>query len=77
MVLAGASLVDAVRCASLNPATVIGMDKSLGSIEPGKLADIVLLTEDVMPVFTLVNGRVAYDKRPPNEGAPTCQSMPT
>lgn len=73
MVLAGAGLVDAVRCASLNPAEVIGVEDSLGSIAPGKLADIVLLTEDLVPMFTLVNGRVAYDNRPVKEGVQTCQ----
>ncbi len=39
--LAGASLVDAVRMAALNPARQLGREHELGSIEPGKLADLV------------------------------------
>src|SRR5581483_4501833 len=60
--LAGASLVDAIHAVSLSPAKVIGLDHELGSIQPGKLADLVLLTGDLMPVFTLVNGATAYNR---------------
>ena len=37
--LAGASLVNAVRMASLNPARQLGREHELGSIERGKRAD--------------------------------------
>lgn len=39
--LGGASLVDAVRMASLNPARQLRRDRELGSIEKGKRADLV------------------------------------
>ena len=39
--MAGVSLPDAVRMATLNPARVIGIDKQKGSIEIGKDADLV------------------------------------
>ena len=39
--LAGASLVDAVRMAALNPARQLGRERELGSIERGKRADLV------------------------------------
>lgn len=39
--LGGASLVDAVRMASLNPARQLGRDSEFGSIETGKRADLV------------------------------------
>ena len=39
--LAGIPLVDAVRSASLVPARQLGRDKELGSLEPGKRADLV------------------------------------
>lgn len=39
--LAGLSLVDAVRMASLNPARQLGRERDLGSIAPGKRADLV------------------------------------
>ena len=39
--LGGASLVDAVRMASLNPARQLGREKEFGSLEKGKRADLV------------------------------------
>jgi N-acetylglucosamine-6-phosphate deacetylase len=41
--LTGASLMEAVRMASLTPARIAGRDRDLGSIAPGKLADLVVL----------------------------------
>ncbi|MDX1499098.1 MAG: amidohydrolase family protein [Woeseiaceae bacterium] len=54
------------------PARFIGAEDSLGSIEPGKLADLVVYAGDIMavpidalpeqkPVMTLVGGQVAYE----------------
>jgi len=54
------------------PARFIGASKDLGSIEPGKLADLVVFDGDIMgapieklheikPVMTLVGGQVAYE----------------
>jgi N-acetylglucosamine-6-phosphate deacetylase len=40
-------LVDAIKMASLNPAKAIGMDHLLGSIQVGKVADLVLLDENL------------------------------
>jgi imidazolonepropionase-like amidohydrolase len=40
---AGLTPLDALRAATLNPARVLGMEDSLGTIEAGKLADLVLL----------------------------------
>lgn len=42
-----ATLAEAVVCASLNPAKVVGMDKITGSIECGKRADIAILNNDL------------------------------
>jgi N-acetylglucosamine-6-phosphate deacetylase len=39
--LGGASLVDAVRMASLNPARQLQREGDLGSIQPGRRADLV------------------------------------
>ncbi len=41
--LTGVSLPEVVRMASLTPARIAGRDADLGSIEPGKLADLVVL----------------------------------
>jgi hypothetical protein len=40
---AGLTPLDALRTATLNPARVLGMEDSLGTIAAGKLADLVLL----------------------------------
>ena len=45
--LAGTDWSAAVRMASLTPATIIGVDQQLGSLEVGKQADIVLFDADV------------------------------
>jgi N-acetylglucosamine-6-phosphate deacetylase len=57
MIAAGAaSLPDAVRMASLTPAERAGVAASTGSLEPGKRADILLLSEslEVERVFIAV-----------------------
>ena len=46
LVEAGITPLDALRMATLNAAMYIGVQDQLGSIEPGKLADMVLLRAD-------------------------------
>ncbi len=43
----GLELTQAVRLATLTPAKILGVDRSLGSIEVGKQADLVLLDEQL------------------------------
>ncbi|MCI9542916.1 MAG: N-acetylglucosamine-6-phosphate deacetylase [Acutalibacter muris] len=43
----GVPLETAVKSASLIPALQIGLDKEIGSIEPGKYADLVILDKDL------------------------------
>jgi Amidohydrolase family len=45
-VRAGISPVDALRAATLVPARVLKRDRDLGTIEPGKLADFILVDGD-------------------------------
>jgi N-acetylglucosamine-6-phosphate deacetylase len=40
-----ASLAEAIRMASLTPAQRAGMDNRIGSLEPGKVADILVLND--------------------------------
>ena len=40
-------MASAVKSASLIPAMQIGLDKEIGSIEPGKAADLVILDKDL------------------------------
>lgn len=46
LVRAGLSPWEALRAATLEPARFLGLADSLGTIEPGKLADLVLLNRD-------------------------------
>jgi imidazolonepropionase-like amidohydrolase len=46
MVEAGMPPLEAIRAATLSAATVMGLDKQIGSLEPGKLADIVAVRGD-------------------------------
>lgn len=55
LVEAGLTPLQALQTATLNPARVLGMDDSLGTIETGKLADLVLL--DANPLEDIHNTR--------------------
>ncbi|MCI0681129.1 MAG: N-acetylglucosamine-6-phosphate deacetylase [Gemmataceae bacterium] len=47
LALTGAPLVEVVRMASLTPARIAGRDRDIGSIEPDKQADLVVLNRDL------------------------------
>ena len=52
----GIGVSQAFRLASLNPARAVGLDGEVGSIAPGKRANLVLV-DDTMHVFNvLLNG---------------------
>ncbi|MDA0832180.1 MAG: amidohydrolase family protein [Planctomycetota bacterium] len=51
----GISPADALQAATANNATILGEEKNLGSLEAGKLADVVLLTAD--PTKEIANTR--------------------
>ncbi|WP_436876134.1 N-acetylglucosamine-6-phosphate deacetylase [Siccibacter turicensis] len=50
------SLDEALRMASLYPARAMGVDKHLGTIEPGKVANLTAFTHDYKIIKTIVNG---------------------
>lgn len=58
----GRSLADLIPMLTENPARLIGVYDRVGSIEPGKDADLVFLDEDCQVVRTLVKGKVCYTK---------------
>jgi N-acetylglucosamine-6-phosphate deacetylase len=53
----GIPLAEAIRMASLNPASVIGVDDRKGSLEIGKDADIAVFNDDFTAWGTLINGQ--------------------
>lgn len=54
-------LWECVNCASLNPATTIGIDKTKGSIEVGKDADIIITDNEFNVQKTIIGGRIKYE----------------
>ena len=64
----GMTPLEALRAATLNGAKYLGMDKDIGSLEPGKLADMVIIDADVLADIyktdrvsqVMLNGRL-YD----------------
>ncbi|MEW5867093.1 MAG: N-acetylglucosamine-6-phosphate deacetylase [Bacillota bacterium] len=60
--LAGVSLTDAVKMATVTPARIIGAADTKGSLAVGKDADIVVFDERSLSVkMTIVEGRVAFN----------------
>jgi imidazolonepropionase-like amidohydrolase/Tol biopolymer transport system component len=46
--LGGMKPLEAIRSATLNPARYLGLDRDIGSLEVGKLADLVIIDGDVL-----------------------------
>jgi imidazolonepropionase-like amidohydrolase len=71
LVQAGLTPLEALRTATFNPAKYLGLLDSLGSIEPGKLADLALLDADPLEEISntkriyavVVNGRYLPKER--------------
>ena len=58
---------EALAAITQRPAQVIGVDKLVGTIEPGKDADLVILTGDPLKLdtwvqTTLIGGKIVYDR---------------
>jgi imidazolonepropionase-like amidohydrolase/Tol biopolymer transport system component len=70
----GMTPLQAIRCATINGAGYLGMDKEIGSLEVGKLADLVIMNENPLDdirnsekiKYVMVNGRL-YDADSMNE----------
>lgn len=64
------SKAHAVTWMTLNPAKVLGLDDRIGSLEPGKNADVVIWSGDPFSVYTrtekvFLDGAVVYDRDDP------------
>ena len=74
MAQGGMSPVQALRTATMSPAVTLGLEKQLGSIKTGKLADLVVVDGDITQDirlsdkvrYTMINGRL-YDAESMNE----------
>jgi imidazolonepropionase-like amidohydrolase len=74
LVQGGMTPHEALRCATANPARSLGMDRDIGTLEPGKLADVVVIEGNPLAdirqsekvTWTMVNGRL-YDAATLNE----------
>ena len=54
-------LWECVNCASLNPATVIGLQDRKGSLEVGKDADVIITDEEFEVTKTFIGGKLKYE----------------
>ena len=54
-------LYECVNCASLNPACVIGMENTKGSLETGKDADIIITDSEFEVQKTIIAGEIKYE----------------
>ena len=66
-------VAEAVQGFTMGPALVSGREAELGSITPGKLADLIVLDRDIFAVepmeiaqaqvvMTMIDGRVVYER---------------
>jgi len=60
----------AIRWITINPAKAMGIDRQTGSLEPGKMADVVLWSGDPFSVYSraekvYVDGALLYDRNDP------------
>lgn len=54
-------LYECVNCASLNPATTLGIDKTKGSLDVGKDADIIITDSEFNVEKTIIGGKIKYE----------------
>ncbi|MBR5203335.1 MAG: amidohydrolase family protein, partial [Clostridia bacterium] len=54
-------LFECVNGASLNPATVLGIEKTKGSLEIGKDADIIITDSEFNVTKTIIGGNMKYE----------------
>jgi imidazolonepropionase-like amidohydrolase len=64
----GLSHDEALKLVTLNPAIQLGVDKRVGSIDPGKDADLAIYNHDPLSAYavvqkTLIDGRVYFDRQ--------------
>ncbi len=58
--LANIPLYKAIRWASSNPAILLGINNIMGSIRPGKKANITIINDNFKVKFTILEGKIVY-----------------
>ncbi len=58
----GVDFSTAIKYATINPATNLGVDHLMGSIKEGKLANLVVVDKDINVYLTIRNGNIIYQK---------------
>jgi imidazolonepropionase-like amidohydrolase len=63
----GLSEEEALKLITINPAIQLGVDKIVGSLEPGKQGDVAIFSEHPMSAYTrcdmtIIEGRVYFDR---------------
>jgi imidazolonepropionase-like amidohydrolase len=61
---------DAIKWITLNPAKALGIDERTGTLEPGKMADVVIWNGDPFSVYAkaeqvYIDGALLYDRNDP------------
>lgn len=64
----GIPLRQAVKSATINPASVIGAEREIGSIEEGKRADLIVLDKDFNLILTMIGGKIIPARLDPRAG---------
>jgi imidazolonepropionase-like amidohydrolase len=65
----GLTPIEAIRAATYNGARTVGMEKSYGTVEAGKIADLVILRDDpstdikrTRDIFAVIKGGIIYQR---------------
>jgi imidazolonepropionase-like amidohydrolase len=63
----GLSETEALKLVTLNPAKMLHIDDKVGSIQPGKVADVVLWTDRPLSIYakvdkTIIDGQIYFDR---------------
>lgn len=59
----GTGMVDACKMSALNPARLLGMERDVGSLEKGKMANLLVVSEDIQVKMVMLEGNITHPVR--------------